>query len=258
MRFRPCIDLHQGQVKQIVGGTLSDRDEQSTRVNYVSRRSAGWYARQYRQDGLTGGHIIQLGPGNAAAAAEALQAWPGGMQLGGGVTLDNAAGWLDKGAAAVIVTSWVFYDGVLDQARLAELSGKIGPRRLVLDLSCRRRGDDYMIVTNRWQTFTHEKITLALLDRLAPFCSEYLIHAVDVEGKCQGIETPLVELLGQWEGLPVTYAGGIHSEQDIETIGRLGRERIDFTVGSALDLFGGHGLRYSDLVRRHRDDRSIL
>jgi len=251
MRFRPCIDLHQGKVKQIVGGSLSDTDDSAVRTNFESGQPADWYARLYRRDGLTGGHIIQLGPGNRDAARAALTAWPGGMQLGGGVTVDNAADWLDAGASAVIVTSWVFHHGRVDLDRLKQLVDRIGARHLVLDLSCRRRDDDYYIVTDRWQTFTQERISPRLLDRLAPYCTEYLIHAVDVEGKCQGIETPLVALLGQWAGLPVTYAGGIHSQEAIDTIARLGDDCIDFTVGSALDIFGGRGLRYDDLVSRY-------
>lgn len=251
MRFRPCIDLHQGKVKQIVGSTLSDVDDSAVQTNFEALKPARWFARLYRNDGLAGGHIIQLGPGNEDAALSALAEWPGGMQLGGGVTLDNAAQWLDAGAAAVIVTSWVFHDGTVDEERLGRLSRHIGPSRLVLDLSCRLRGKDYFIVTDRWQTFTQERITHRLLDRLAPYCAEYLIHAVDVEGKCQGIETALVELLGQWEGLPITYAGGIHCHEDIRTIERLGRGCIDFTAGSALDIFGGGGLCYETLAKQY-------
>jgi phosphoribosylformimino-5-aminoimidazole carboxamide ribotide isomerase len=250
MRFRPCIDLHRGKVKQIVGGTLSDRKTHAVAVNFEAEQPAQWFARRYRRDGLSGGHVIQLGPGNRKAAEAALAAWPGGLQLGGGVTLDDAAAWLDAGAAAVIVTSWVFHDGTVDLDRLSRLSRHIGPGRLVLDLSCRRRGDTYWIVTDRWQTFTRETISPRLLDQLAPFCCEYLIHAVDVEGRCRGIETDLVALLGRWAGLPITYAGGIHSEQDIQTIAELGKGSIDFTVGSALDIFGGKQLRYNDMVRR--------
>lgn len=254
MRFRPCIDLHQGKVKQIVGSSLSDTDGQALQTNFEAQHPAQWYARRYRRDNLTGGHIIQLGPGNDQAARAALAAWPGGMQVGGGINPDNAARWLQNGASAVIVTSWVFYDGRVDEDRLQHLQGCIGRRHLILDLSCRRRGDDYFIVTNRWQTYTQERITFRLLDYLAQFCCEYLIHAVDVEGQCQGIETALVELLGQWNGLPITYAGGIRSMADIAAIERLGRGRIDFTVGSALDLFGGQGLRYADLARRFGPD----
>ncbi len=249
MRFRPCIDLHQGRVKQIVGGTLSDHDAQSLRTNFEAEKPSQWYAALYRQDQLMGGHIIQLGAGNRQAAQAALGAWPLGMQIGGGITIDNAVQWLDAGASAVIVTSWVFHDGKVDEDRLRKLSQLVGPDRLVLDLSCRRRDDGYYIVTNRWQTFTDERIDHRLLDSLSRYCSEYLIHAVDVEGRCRGIETPLVELLGKWAQLPMTYAGGIHTPQDIQTILQLGGDCIDFTVGSALDIFGGRGLRYADLAR---------
>ena len=251
MHFRPCIDLHQGKVKQIVGSSLSDTDGGALQTNFEARHPAQWYAQRYRRDNLAGGHIIQLGPGNEQAAKSALAAWPGGMQVGGGINPHNAAQWLQEGASAVIVTSWVFYDGRVDEDRLRQLLSCIGRQHLVLDLSCRRRGTDYFIVTNRWQTFTQERITFRLLDYLAQFCCEYLIHAVDVEGKRQGIETALVETLGQWNGLPITYAGGIHSLADIALIERLGRGRIDFTVGSALDIFGGQGLRYADLARRY-------
>jgi phosphoribosylformimino-5-aminoimidazole carboxamide ribotide isomerase len=252
MKFRPCIDLHHGTVKQIVGGTLSDRDGSTPQTNFVAERPAQWYARLYRRDGLSGGHIIQLGPGNADAAAAALAAWPGGMQLGGGVTAANARTWLDAGASAVIVTSWVFHEGHVDYDRLKQLSETIGAHRLVLDLSCRRRGDAYYIVTDRWQTFTRECVTPQLLDRLSRYCAEYLIHAVDVEGMCRGIEAPLVEMLGRWAGMPTTYAGGIRSRADIDTIFRLGGGSIDFTVGSALDLFGGTGLTYQELAKRYQ------
>ena len=251
MRFRPCIDLHQGRVKQIVGGTLSDDDANAPETNFEAEKPAQWYARQYRRDNLPGGHIIQLGPGNGAAALAALKAWPGGLQIGGGVTIDNAEAWIDAGASAVIVTSWVFYGGKVNEDRIKALRDRIGARRLVLDLSCRRKGDDYFVVTDRWQTFTEERVGPRLLDRLAGFCSEYLIHAVDVEGKCRGIELPLVELLGKWGRMPVTYAGGIHNQADIDAIEHLGRGCIDFTVGSALDIFGGAGFLYRDLAHRY-------
>ena len=250
MRFRPCIDLHQGKVKQIVGGTLSDTDEQALKTNFEASRPAQWYADRYRQDGLSGGHVIQLGAGNREAAEAALRAWPGGLQIGGGVTIDNAESWIEKGAAAVIVTSWIFHDGTVNMERLSRLSGRIGAHRLVLDLSCRRRGDAYYIVTDRWQAFTREQVTPRLLDRLSVYCCEYLVHGVDVEGRCQGIEAPLVEVLGAWGQLPITYAGGIRSMRDIHAIDQLGRGGVDFTVGSALDLFGGSGLHYAALANR--------
>jgi len=253
MKFRPCIDLHQGVVKQIVGSTLSDEDEKSVTTNVTAEKPAHWFARLYCRDSLNGGHVIMLGPGNTKAARAALNAWPGGMQIGGGITIDNAEGWLDQGAAAVIVTSWVFHDGTVDEKRLKRLVGRIGKKRLVLDLSCRRQDDCYRIVTNRWQTFTDEIITPDLLGHLAGFCDEFLIHAVDMEGKCQGIERPLVKLLGGWAQIPVTYAGGIHSMQDIRTIEELGRGAVDFTVGSALDIFGGNQFTYAELADRFAD-----
>jgi phosphoribosylformimino-5-aminoimidazole carboxamide ribotide isomerase len=257
MHFRPCIDLHQGVVKQIVGSTLGDDPNQGPRTNFQGEKPSDWYAALYRRDNLTGGHIIRLGPGNSEAARTALCAWPSGMQIGGGITDANARQWLDDGASAVIVTSWVLHSGTVDLDRLKRLTGLIGKERLVLDLSCRRQGDDYIIVTDRWQTFTREQVTPALLTHLSNYCSEFLIHAVDVEGKCRGIEEPLVALLGKWGGIPVTYAGGIHSQADIDAIHTLGRENLDFTVGSALDIFGGRDLLYGDLAARFGPTREF-
>ncbi len=249
--FRPCIDLHEGKVKQIVGGTLGD-SSQAVRTNFVSEKSSAEFAELYRRDGLLGGHVISLGPGNEDAARDALAAYPGGMQLGGGVNVDNAAGWLDAGAAQVIVTSWVFRAGKVDFERLAQLERKIGKQRLVLDLSCRRRGDDYWVVTDRWQTFTEVSVSRETLERLAQSCSEFLVHAVDVEGLCRGIDAELVEKLGAWSPIPTTYAGGASSLADLELVTELGQGRIDLTIGSALDIFGGHGVRYEDAVAFNR------
>ena len=251
MRFRPCIDLHDGVVKQIVGTTLSDTADDGPKTNFQARKPAAWFADLYRRDKLTGGHVIQLGPGNAEAARSALSRWPGGLQVGGGINADNASGWLDAGASHVIVTSWVFHDGRIDMPRLEKLIQRIGKSHLVLDLSCRRRNDDYLVATDRWQTFTKEAVIYPFMDSLCDYCDEFLIHAVDVEGRCAGIETELVEYLGGWQGLPITYAGGISSQQDIDRIDSLGNGKIDFTVGSALDIFGGNGLRYEDLARRY-------
>ena len=251
MIFRPCIDLHQGVVKQIVGATLRDDDPAALETNFRADRPPRWFAERYRADHLTGGHVIMLGPGNEKAAREALGAWPGGMQIGGGITIDTAGTWLEAGAGAVIVTSWIFHDGRIDEDRLKGLAARIGKDRLVLDLSCRKKDSRYHIVTDRWQTFTRETIGPRLLDRLSAHCSEFLVHAADVEGKCRGIETPLAAELGRWAQIPVTYAGGIHTLDDIRTIERLGRGHIDFTVGSALDIFGGTGLAYGDLARRY-------
>jgi len=249
--FRPCIDLHEGKVKQIVGGTLGD-DAGGLRTNFVSDRLAAWYAELYRRDGLKGGHVIMLGPGNEAEARAALAAYSGGLQIGGGVNAGNARGWLDAGASHVIVTSWVFRDGLLDAARQNQLIEAIGKNRLVLDLSCRRRGEKYFVVTDRWQKFTELEISSDTLQSLARSCAEFLIHAVDVEGLCRGIDRELVEKLGAWSPIPTTYAGGASSLADLEEVTKLGQGRIDLTIGSALDIFGGSGVRYEEVVAFNR------
>ncbi len=249
--FRPCIDLHEGRVKQIVGGSLSD-DATSLRTNFVSDRPAEWYADLYRRDFLPGGHVILLGPGNEDAARAALAAFPGGLHVGGGVTADNARAWLDAGASHVIVTSWVFRDGALDADRLAALLRAVGRQRLVLDLSCRRRGDDYFVVTDRWQRFTELAIRPDTLGELSRHCDEFLIHAADVEGLCRGIDLELVERLAGAISIPTTYAGGATSLADLETVTRVSGGRIDLTIGSALDIFGGTGVKYRDCVEFNR------
>lgn len=249
MEFRPCIDLHQGLVKQIVGSTLSDEAPEAVRTNFVADKPPSWYAELYRSDRLTGGHIIMLGPGNEQAAGEALAAWPGGMQVGGGITADNCVSWLDRGAAAVIVTSYVFRDGRIDMERLCQVRDLVGRERLVLDLSCRRRGDQYFIVTDRWQKFTEVAVSPEVLEHLGEYCCEFLIHAADVEGRCQGIEIDLVERLARWTPLPTTYAGGVRDLGDLRTLHQAGGGRLHVTVGSALDIFGGSGLAYAEAVR---------
>lgn len=250
--FRPCLDLRDGRVVQIVGGTLDDARPGATRTNFVAAQPPAWFAAQYRRDGLTGGHVIALGPGNEAAAREALAAWPGGMQYGGGVTLGNARAWLEAGATHVIATSFVFRNGRVDAERLAALVRAVGRERLVLDLSCRRRGDDYLVVTDRWQKFTDVKLGAETMARLAESCGEFLVHAVDVEGLCRGIDEELVAKLAGWSPLPCTYAGGAKSLEDLHAVERLGRGRIHLTIGSALDLFGGSGVRYADCVAFNR------
>ncbi len=249
--FRPCIDLHEGKVKQIVGGTLSDGGA-GLRTNFVSEKPAAWFAELYRRDQLTGGHIILLGPGNEAAAREALKAYPGGMHLGGGVNLHNARAWLDAGASHVIVTSWVFRDGHVDRDRLRQLVAAIGKQRLVLDLSCRKRDGEYFVVTDRWQKFTTERISCELLVQLALFCDEFLIHAADVEGLCRGIDHELVAKLAEWTPIPTTYAGGARSLVDLEEVTRAGQGKIDLTIGSALDIFGGTGVKYKEILEFNR------
>jgi phosphoribosylformimino-5-aminoimidazole carboxamide ribotide isomerase len=252
MKFRPCIDLHNGCVKQIVGSTLSDTSATSLKTNFASSHSAAYYAEMYRRDGLTGGHVIMLGPGNVEAATQALVAYPGGLQVGGGITTENSSIWLARGASAVIVTSYVFKDGMIHEDRLRSLSREVGREHLVLDLSCRKKGDDYYIVTDRWQHFTDVIINKESLDYFSAFCSEFLIHAVDVEGKCAGIEAELTEKLGAWTPLPTTYAGGVKNIGDMERILQLGKGKLDATVGSALDIFGGTTMTYAEAVAFHR------
>jgi phosphoribosylformimino-5-aminoimidazole carboxamide ribotide isomerase len=245
--FRPCIDLHEGRVKQIVGGSLSDSGA-GLKTNFVSERPARWFAELYRKDDLRGGHVIMLGAGNEAAAREALGAWPGGLQIGGGIHSENAKEWLEAGASHVIVTSWVFREGRLDWERLRGLIAKIGKERLVLDLSCRKRGSDYFVVTDRWQKFTEMKVNRETLESLAQHCAEFLVHAVDVEGLCQGIDAELVKNLGKWAPIPTTYAGGARSIEDLKRVTELSGKRVDLTIGSALDIFGGNGIRYREAV----------
>jgi phosphoribosylformimino-5-aminoimidazole carboxamide ribotide isomerase len=249
--FRPCIDLHHGQVKQIVGGSLKD-DDQGLQTNFVSARSSAWFAELYRRDGLKGGHVIQLGPGNQEAALQALQAYPGGLQIGGGIHADNAWSYLEAGASHVIVTSWIFEGAVLRRDRLDSLTETVGSDRLVLDLSCRKRDGAYYVVTNRWQTFTDLMLGPGVMKDLAQYCDEFLIHAVDVEGLCGGIDLPLVRHLADWSPIPVTYAGGARSLEDLITVHRESAGKVDLTIGSALDLFGGSGVTYRDAVAFNR------
>ena len=251
-RFRPCIDLHDGQVKQIVGGTLRDHGAGPTE-NFVSEKPSAWFSETFRRDKLTGGHVIKLGPGNETAAREALAAWPGGLQVGGGITPANAGEWIDAGASHVIVTSVLFdADGRFLPSQLAGLVQAVGRERLVIDLSCRRTARGWTVAMNRWQTLTDLDVTVETLDRLAPHCDEFLIHAADVEGLCGGIDGELVEFLGNWGKLPITYAGGASSLADVAKVAALSDGKLDVTVGSALDLFGGKGVRYDDLVAWNR------
>lgn len=290
MKFRPCIDLHSGQVKQIVGSTLTDDDsptnsasnkkeDDTLATNFETDRPASSYAELYRRDGLTGGHVIMLGPGNDAAAKSALAAYPGGIQVGGGINASNARAWLDAGASHVIVTSFVFRDGRIDYDRLSELVAITGKDRLVLDLSCRRRkkapappppnggtddgtttaaADDssdgpYYVVTDRWQTYTDVPVDADTLRHLSRYCDEFLVHGVENEGKRCGILEDLVVLLGKHCPIPVTYAGGVRDISDLEKVNLLGGGRVDLTIGSALDCFGG-SIPYDDVVAWHRGE----
>lgn len=254
--FRPCIDLHGGQVKQIVGGSLRD-DGTGLKTNFVASQPPAYYADLYRRDGLGGAHVIMLGGGNDAAAKEALAAWPGGLQVGGGITLATATPWIAAGASAVIVTSWLFPDGRFAPDRLQALAEAVGRERLVVDLSCRRRDQGWAVAINRWQTITDQMLDQAFLTRVADSCAELLVHAADVEGLCQGIDQDLVTRLGQWSPIPVVYAGGARSMDDFALVERLSQGRVDLTVGSALDLFGGSGIAYRDCVAWNRARKSV-
>ena len=252
MKFRPCIDLHNGKVKQIVGSTLSEESPGALQTNFISEFPPSHYAEMYRRDNLYGGHVIKLGPGNEQAAIEALQAFPGGLHIGGSINTDNAKFWLDQGALAVIVTSYVFKDGRIYEERLAEMKRIVGREKLVLDLSCRKKGDAYYVVTDRWQSFTDTRISPASLEYFSRYCFEFLIHAADIEGRCEGIAEDLVRDLGQWTTIPTTYAGGVRNLEDLHRIMELGNGRLDATVGSALDIFGGSTMKYSEAVAFHR------
>lgn len=244
--FRPCIDLHSGKVKQIVGGTLDDSND-SPDTNFVSEKPSSWYAELYKKDKLTGGHIIRLGAGNEEASLAALAAYPGGMQIGGGINDENAASYLEAGATHVIITSFVFKDGKLNERNLEKVLQETGKDKLVLDLSCRIKDDKYWIVTDRWQKFTDVELTPKTISELAGYCDEFLVHAVDVEGLCNGIDWPLVDLLCHSE-IPTTYAGGAGSLSDLIKITEDSNNKIDLTIGSALDIFGGDKILYKDAV----------
>jgi len=254
LKFRPCIDIHNGKVKQIVGGSLFD-EKNHAEENFVSEKDAAWFAGLYREKGLKGGHVILLNPSASAffeetkkQAVSALRSFPGGLQAGGGITAENAAEYLDAGASHVIVTSYVFRDGRINYENLEKLKKAVGAEHVVIDLSCRKKEEDYYIVTDRWQKYTETKLTEETLDKFSDFCDEFLVHAVDVEGKADGIEENVAGLLGNWGKKNITYAGGVHSFEDLELLKRLGRGRVDVTIGSALDLFGG-SMEFEEVIR---------
>ncbi|KAI3974765.1 hypothetical protein MKX01_037561 [Papaver californicum] len=259
--FRPCIDIHKGEVKQIVGSTLKDSKEGASDMvtNFVSDKSAGEFANMYKMDGLTGGHVIMLGadPLSQSAGIEALRAYPEGLQIGGGINSDNALSYLDEGASHVIVTSYVFNNGQMELERLKDLVRVVGKKRLVLDLSCRKKNGKYAVVTDRWQKFSDLYVDQQTLDSLATYADEFLVHGVDVEGKRLGIDEELVALLGQHSPIPVTYAGGVTTMADLERIKVAGMGRVDVTVGSALDIFGGD-IAYTDVVAWHKKQEASV
>lgn len=254
MKFRPCIDIHNGKVKQIVGGSLLDKGDYA-KDNFVSEKGGDFYARLYKDAGLKGGHIILLNPAGSQYYEEdvkqaclALAEYPGGLQIGGGMTAENAAFFLEKGASHIIVTSYVFKDGKINYENLEKIAAVTGKEHLVLDLSCRKKDNDYYIVTDRWQKFTDVKLDENVLTKLSGYCDEFLIHAVDVEGKAGGIEEDIAALLGNWDGIPVTYAGGVSSFDDLHKLKKLGKNKVDVTIGSALDLFGGN-MSFEDVLK---------
>lgn len=256
MNFRPCIDIHNGKVKQIVGGSLADKGN-SAAENFVSDCGADFYARLYKEKGLKGGHIIILNAvgseyyeADRKQAFSALHEYEGGLQVGGGVNADNAAEYIENGASHIIVTSYVFKDGKVDFGNLDKLTKAVGKEHIVLDLSCRKKDDDYYVVTDRWQKFTDMKLSPEVFDRLSSYCDEFLVHAVDVEGKARGVEEKLAEMLGEWGKITLTYAGGIGSFDDLDTLKRLGKGKLNFTVGSALDIFGGT-MDFEKVVQYH-------
>ena len=264
VQFRPCIDIHQGRVKQIVGGTLKDSEDgeassETPETNFETETSSAEFAEMYRRDGIRGGHVIMLSRDDATteAAMRAVSAFPGGLQVGGGVTAETAAPLLDAGASHVIVTSYVFRDGAVDRDRLRKLVDAVGKDRVVLDLSCRKRGDDYFVVTDRWQKWTDLKVDAATMADLAAACDEFLVHGVDVEGMKLGIDEELVRRLGEHSPIPVTYAGGARSIADLELVRRAGNAMVDVTVGSALDCFGG-ALPYDDVVAWHNEQKTLV
>ncbi|CAL0317042.1 unnamed protein product [Lupinus luteus] len=258
VRFRPCIDIHKGKVKQIVGSTLQDLkgDESNPVTNFESDKSAAEYATLYKEDGLTGGHVIMLGadPLSKAATLEALHAYPGGLQVGGGINSDNCLSYIEEGASHVIVTSYVFSNGQMDLERLKDLVRIVGKERLVLDLSCRKKDGKYAIVTDRWQKFSDVSLDAEVMQFLSKFADEFLVHGVDVEGKKLGIDEELVALLGKYSPIPVTYAGGVTVMADLERIKLAGKEHVDVTVGSALDIFGGD-MAYEQVVAWHAQQK---
>ncbi|KAJ8086620.1 Enzyme that catalyzes the fourth step in the histidine pathway [Marasmius tenuissimus] len=248
--FRPCIDLHGGQVKQIVGGTLSESDPNALKTNFVSSQSPADFARLYKENSLEGGHVIKLGPGNDDAAKQALSAWSGGLQIGGGINDGNAQMWIDAGASKVIVTSYLFPGGRFSLERLKALSSTVGKERLIIDVSCRRRDNQWLVAMNKWQDITDMEVSKESLSTLSEYCSEFLIHAADVEGLCEGIDEELVAKLGQWSEIPVTYAGGAKSISDLDLVDSLSNGRVDLTYGSSLDIFGGKLVKFTELVER--------
>ncbi|WWC85349.1 phosphoribosylformimino-5-aminoimidazole carboxamide ribotide isomerase [Kwoniella dendrophila CBS 6074] len=260
-QFRPCIDLHQGVVKQIVGGTLDLTDTglsgEGPKENFVAEHPPSYFANLYKSNKLIGGHIIKLGPNNDEAAKEALSTWENGMQVGGGINEDNAQEWLDLGAEKVIVTSYLFPSGKFDESRLKRLSEKVGKDKLVVDISCRKRENGWIVAMNGWKTLTDMNVNQDSIRQIEQYCSELLIHAADVEGLCQGIDEELVTKLGEWVTIPTTYAGGAKDISDLDLVDRLSNGKVDLTFGSSLDIFGGKGVKFDELVKIDKQAKDL-
>ena len=247
MKLRPCIDIHNGKVKQIIGSCLRDQGDVAAE-NFVSEKDSGYYAGLFKERNLTGGHVIMLNSGSSEyynatkqEAIKALKCWPGALQAGGGIDPGNADVFLSAGASHIIVTSYIFDGPDLSFSKLEDIVRAAGREHLVLDLSCRKKsaGDDrYYVVADRWQTYTDAVFEEALMEELSGYCSEFLIHGVDVEGKKQGIDENLLRILSK-SPIPATYAGGVSSFEHIDKINVIGSGRIDVTIGSALSIFGG-------------------
>ncbi|PYF08822.1 1-(5-phosphoribosyl)-5-[(5-phosphoribosylamino)methylideneamino] imidazole-4-carboxamide isomerase [Ureibacillus chungkukjangi] len=246
VEFRPCIDLHDGKVKQIVGSTLGHQDK-SVVENFISENDSAYFATMFKEDGLTGGHVIMLGSGNEEAALLALQSYSSGLQIGGGITSENAKKYIEAGASHIIVTSYIFHDGKLDLARLEKLVEAVGKEHIVIDLSCRKRDGKWFVVTDKWTKFSDFEVNEASISYIEQFCDELLIHAVDVEGKRSGMQEELVKDLALWTSIPTTYAGGVRSLEDLQKFKDLSNGKLHVTIGSALDIFGGD-LSYHDVV----------
>ncbi|KAF2490524.1 Phosphoribosylformimino-5-aminoimidazole carboxamide ribotide isomerase [Lophium mytilinum] len=258
-RFRPCIDLHAGSVKQIVGGTLSSTLPESLKTNYVSKLPAAHFAQLYKENDLSGAHVIMLGPGNREAAREALESWKDGLQVGGGIDDTNAAEWVKAGAEKVIITSFLFPNGTFSLPRLQSVLKALGDdkEKLVIDLSCRRKGEKWFVAMNKWQTIADMELNQESISLLEPYCCEFLIHAADNEGLQAGIDHELVQKLAEWCSIPVTYAGGGRNLDDLELVKKLSGGKVDLTLGSALDVFGGSGVTFEDCVKWNRAQEKV-
>ncbi len=251
MKFRPCIDIHDGKVKQIVGKSLTE--EGKPIENFVSSYDADYFASVYKEKDLPGGHVIILNSKGTqeyemskAQAKKALMAYPGGLAVGGGIDIDNADEFLKSGASHVIVTSYVFKDGRINMEALEKLSDKVTKKRLILDLSCKKKDDGYYITTDRWTKFTDVLLNKDTLNMLSEYCDEFLVHASDVEGMSKGIEQDVVKILTD-SPIPVTYAGGVHKIDDLALLRRISNGKVDVTIGSALDIFGGN-LKMNEII----------